>query len=97
MASPKRSYKPTQQKQYYQEAAKLFDNLTEAQKDKVSDLSIAASSRPIEEWFKLFLQIVDNEQMLGELRRNLKAVLLEEEVREGAISTNLPERHTRRV
>jgi len=75
VASPKRSYNSPQQRQYYQEATKLFDGLTDIKGDKKHDSHIAGNIRRIEEWFQLFFHIVDNEKMLKELHSSLKVVL----------------------
>lgn len=55
------------------------------------------NSQPIVEWFGLFLQIVNDEHMLGQLQENLKVVVKDGLVEEELISSNIPKRHSRRV
>ena len=69
----------------------------EPQKDKIPNLAKSTVSHLIDEWFKLFLHIVNNDQMLGELRRIIKVVLPEGSFGEEGISKRIPEKYTRRV
>ena len=57
---------------------KLFEGLTKMKGDKKQYSRIAGNTRPIEEWFRLFLQIVDNEKMIKVLHKSLKVVLPED-------------------
>ena len=68
-----------QQTQYYQEAAKLFEGMTEIKEKQKQNNCVLNNAHLIEEWFKLFLQIVEDEHMLKELHKSLKASLPEDE------------------
>lgn len=73
----------------------MFENLIDFQKDNMPNLIKSTIAWLIDECFRFFLQIVNNDKMLGELCRILKAILPEEETREGNVSMNLPKKHTR--
>jgi len=49
------------------------------------------------ELFKLFMPIVNENQMLGQFRESINNVVKDRTVKEGFIYANLPERHSRRV
>lgn len=99
-ASPKLPYNAHQYKKYYKKEIRLFDSLTKgaglpkgntkAHEDKTSNLPNSTVARPIKEWFKLFLQIVNDDQMIGKLQRSLKATIPKEESKWGTISAKFP-------
>lgn len=53
------------------------------------------NSQPMVKWFKLFFQIMNDEKMLGKLWKSLKDIVKDEDLSEGLISFNFPERHSR--
>ena len=71
--------------------------MTEIKKKQKKNNHVLNNVHPIKEWFKLFLRIVDDDKMFKELRRILKATLPEYEEEGELPSTNLLEKHTRKV
>lgn len=69
----------------------------ESHKYNIPELPHSLIIRPIKEWFRFFLQIVNDEQMLGKLERSLKVAIPKDGVEGGKISAKLSERHTIRV
>ena len=64
-ASPKKDFSLNKQKQYFKEALETFSQIERHQSMELSQQSsdggnITHTSTPIEEWFQLFLKIVNN-------------------------------------
>lgn len=53
--------------------------------------------QPITEWFKLFLHIMNDDQLVGHLQKRLKTIVKDDVLSEEPISENLLERHSKRV
>ena len=90
--SPKKSYHPKQQKNYYHKVAQLFKGMTEIRENQRQNGHTLNNAHLIEEWFKLILQIIEDEYMLKELRKSLKETMSEEEGEAERPSANLPEK-----
>ena len=78
--SPKLLIKPERQKQFFQEAAEKFSQLggnkgIELQKNQEDNETQSSSEALIQEWFHLFLKIVNNAPMLERLKQNLEGML----------------------
>lgn len=57
----------------------MFEEMTEKGDNQKQQDHVLDHGQKIEEWFKLFLNIVEDEGMLKELRKTLKAVVSVEE------------------
>ena len=79
-ASPKKIFNLDQHKQYFKEALETFSKLGShgsmdlVQPSKEGEYMISTGT-PIEEWFRMFLKIVNNGQMLEHLKKNLNMVV----------------------
>ena len=79
-ASPKKIFSPNWQKQYFKEALETFSQIGRHQSMELLQPSseggkIVPTSTPIEEWFWFFLKIVNNGQMLEQLKKNIEMVM----------------------
>lgn len=97
---------PSSRKSTTKEATENFNKFTptvELQGEKLEPSKVRSpnlsqlTSQPIVEWFRMFLQAINDKQMLGQLRENIKFVVKDGATREGLIFANLLEIHSRWV
>lgn len=75
----------------------MFEGMTTENDTKILQNHMPNHTQPIGEWFKLFLKIVEDEDMMKELRKSLKATISLEEEEVDRPGEGLPEKASIRV
>lgn len=101
-----KSYDLNQHKEYYRDVVELFrqfiysQGYQNEQHEKVKvheEKNFLEPFQPITDWLKLFLQMMNDGKLTGQLRKKLKPIVKDDFSSEGLMFANLIKQHSRWV